>query len=179
MIRRRRKQGLTDYSKRTALLKGGLPRVVARKSNRGITMQISVYEEDGDKIAAQASSSELRQYGWLPRSNTPTAYLTGMLLAKKAVQYENQEFVLDTGLSKPGKASVLFAAARGAVDNGLKIRNGIEFDIERIRGQHISRFADNLGSAAGNRFSLYRKGNVDIAKMGELFDKVMEAIKRK
>jgi large subunit ribosomal protein L18 len=179
MIRRRRREGLTNYSKRVALLKGGLPRVVVRKSNRGITMQVSSYTETGDRVLAQANSNELRQFGWLPKRNTPTAYLTGALLARKSVKLNLEECVLDTGLTKPTKASLLFAAAKGAIDNGLKIRSNIEFDEKRIRGEHIKAYAEKLGGEAGPAFSTYRKGNVSIAQMGELFDRTIGAIKQK
>ncbi len=174
-IRRRRREGRTDYSKRVRLLKGRLPRVVVRRSNRSVSMQIVSYERGGDKVVAMAHSNELREFGWMPKRNTPTAYLTGELLARKAAKLNVGECTLDTGLRKPTKASILFAAAKGAIDNGLKIRNSIEFDEKRIRGEHIKAYAAENKDA----FALYRKGNVDVAKIDELFGKVSGAIKQK
>lgn len=173
-IRRRRREGRTDYSKRLSLLKGRMPRVVVRRSNRSITMQICSYEESGDRVLMTVHSKELEKLGWMPKRNTPTAYLTGMLLAKKAGKLNVGECTLDTGLRKPTKASILFAAAKGAADNGLKIRHGIEFDEKRIRGEHIKSYAEN--SKQG--FTLYRKGNVDVSKLDALFEKVSAEIKK-
>ncbi len=175
MIRRRRKEGRTDYAKRIALLKGRMPRVVVRRSNRSVTMQVVLYEQSGDKVVAMAHSSELMEFGWIPKRNTPTAYLTGALLARKVLKLNVGECTLDIGLRKPSKASILFAAAKGAVDNGLKIRNSIEFDERRIRGEHIKAYA----GANKDAFTLYKKGNVDVAKLDELFGKVSTAIKTK
>ncbi len=59
-------------------------RVVVRKSNRGISMQVVEYDRSGDKIIASSNSKELKGMGWEPRCNIPTAYLTGMLLGKQA-----------------------------------------------------------------------------------------------
>ena len=146
MIRLRRKISVTNYKKRIAMLKSGLPRVVVRKSNRGISMQVIAYEPDGDKITASASSSELKAMGWEPRSNMPTAYLTGLLLAKKASSMKGMEMVLDIGIYRPVKGSVIFAAAKGAQDGGLKVAGEIEVDEKRISGAHA-------GAAARARHS--------------------------
>jgi large subunit ribosomal protein L18 len=178
MIRKRRRLGLTNYKKRVALLKNGLPRVVARKSNRNITMQICEYQEDGDLVIAAANSNELKGLGWYPKRNTPTAYLTGMLLASKARELKHKEFILDIGLHKPAKASVLFAAAKGAVDNGLKIRNNIEFDEKRISGMHIKEYAELISKNGKQmvQFSVYMKNGLNPANIVELFNSVKSKI---
>lgn len=136
-IRKRRRTSLTNYKKRIAMLKSGMQRVIVRRSNRNILMQIVKYEENGDKVVMSVNSKELAKFDWTPKSNTPTAYLTGLMLAKKAKAI-NEEFVLDIGLYKPIKSSVLFAAAKGAVDGGMKIKSNIEFDEKRLSGSHIS-----------------------------------------
>ncbi len=179
MIRKRRVQGTTNYRKRIALLKGGLLRIVVRKSNRGITMQVCEYSENGDKVLASANSKELKGMGWPSRGNTPTAYLTGMLLAHNASKVKDREMVLDIGLQKPTKASVLFAAAKGAIDSGLKVRSGIEFDEKRITGEHIINYAKSMkqGEGSEHQFSSYRKDNVDIERMNVLFNKVKDSIR--
>ena len=82
---RRRREGVTDYAKRLALVKSGLERVVVRKTNKRVLGQVIRYEEKGDKVIASAESGELaKKYGWPSRSNRPTAYLTGLLLARKS-----------------------------------------------------------------------------------------------
>ena len=77
MVRRRRRTATTNYPKRIRELKGGMPRLVVRKSNRGVLLQVVNYEENGDKVVASATSKELKKMGWEPRCNIPTAYLTG------------------------------------------------------------------------------------------------------
>ncbi len=174
MIRRRRRLGLTDYNNRKTLLKGGLPRVVVRKSNRGIRMQICEYAENGDVVKASASSNELKRLGWLPKRNTPTAYLTGMALAGKAEKLKIGECILDIGLHKPAEASVLFAAAKGAIDNGLDIRGNIDFDSNRISGAHIKGYSELLAKDKKETsiFSSYAKGGISVPNITGLFNDV-------
>ena len=166
MIRRRKRSAETDYKSRIALLKGGLPRIVVRRSNRSITMQVVEYTPDYDRIVAQAHSSELRKMGWEPRCNLPTAYLTGTLLAKRW----NGESVLDIGLYKPVKGSVVFAAAKGAIDSGMKLKANIDLDAARAQGAHIESYAK-----AGATFKGYSKAGFDPSSMQAKF----EAAKKK
>jgi large subunit ribosomal protein L18 len=177
MIKKRRRLALTDYRKRVALLMGGMPRVVVRKSNRSITMQIVAFQPTGDKVLTGITSKDLVKFNWQPRSNIPTAYLTGLALAKRAKKLELKELVLDIGLYKPGKSSVVFAAAKGAVDGGLKISNSIEFDEKRLAGAHISDYAKLIkqdNEKYKKQFSGYT-GGFDVEKLSEIF----EAAKKK
>lgn len=162
MIRRRRRTSETDYPKRIKELKGGMARMVIRKSNRGILAQIILYEENGDKVAASVNSKELRKMGWEPRCNLPTAYLTGLLLAKKW----KGEATVDIGLSKPVKGSVVFAAAKGAQDGGLKLGSNIEMDPARLSGSHI----ENYSKTAPVRFGGYSKAGFDPAAIRAKFE---------
>ena len=172
-IRKRRRSAVTNYAKRISVLKGDTPRVVVRKSNRGILMQIVNYEPDGDKVVVSVSSNALKKMEWPARSNTPTAYLTGLLLGQASKKLNIGSAVLDIGLYKPGKASVLFAAAKGAVDGGLKIPNSIEFDEKRLSGQHIAEYAK---TAKPGQFSEYSKSKVDVQKLAELFSATKKKI---
>ncbi|MEM3201822.1 MAG: hypothetical protein QXS78_02600, partial [Candidatus Micrarchaeaceae archaeon] len=61
---RRRREGLTDYSKRLALVKSGMLRVIVRKTNRRIIGQIAKYREEGDSILKTVTSDMLSAYGW-------------------------------------------------------------------------------------------------------------------
>jgi large subunit ribosomal protein L18 len=177
MIRRRRKESLTNYKKRIALLKSELPRVIVRRSNRSISMQVAEYLPAGDRILASANSKELQKFQWYPRSNIPTAYLTGLILAKKAKSLKSDGFVLDIGLNIPLKSSVVFAAAKGAVDGGMKISNSIEFDAKRISGTHISSYAGKLKEQGATKaFQGYAEMKVDPAKLHELFENVKKRI---
>ncbi|MCL5430067.1 MAG: 50S ribosomal protein L18 [Candidatus Marsarchaeota archaeon] len=180
MIRKRRREARTDYNKRIALLKGGIPRVVIRKSNRCIVAQIVSFTPTGDKVLTGAHSRELIKYEWQPRSNIPTAYLTGMLLAKKAKQLKLDRLVLDMGLYKPVKSNVIFAAAKGAADNGLKLSHGIEFDEKRLSGAHIAEYANMLKkdqAMFSRQFSGYEKSKFDASKINENFEKAKAKLK--
>lgn len=179
MIRSRRKSSVTNYKKRVAMLKGGLPRVVVRRSNRGITMQVVSYEPDGDKINASADSRELKAMGWEPRSNMPTAYLTGLLLAKKASSMNQIAMVLDIGVYRPVRGSVIFAAAKGAQDGGLKVTGEIEIDEKRISGAHIAEFAAKKDAQSGSQFSSYGEAKFDAARIVEKFDSVKRQLMSK
>lgn len=172
LIRHRRLMAVTNYRKRVAILKGGMKRLVVRKSNRGITLQIVEYEKDGDKVIASASSKELKGIGWEPRCNIPTAYLTGMLLARKADS--NSEYILDIGLYRPVKGSLIFAAAKGFSDSGAKLHNSIEFDEKRITGEHIANYA--AAGKESSQFSRYAKAGFDVKEMHNKFNEIKRQI---
>ena len=60
----RRRKGITNYRKRLALLKSGIPRAVVRFSNAKITVQIIDFAKEGDKFLASASSTDVARAGW-------------------------------------------------------------------------------------------------------------------
>ena len=171
MIRRRKRQAVTDYKKRIEMLKGDMPRVVVRKSNKGVLVQLVGYQTSGDKVLTSISSNALRKYQWAPRNNIPTAYLTGLMLAQAAKKLDVNEVVLDIGLAKPGKFSVVFAAGKGAADGGLKLLNGIEFDEKRLSGAHIADYAKS-----GRSFPGYDKEKFDPKTIVERFTETKKKI---
>ncbi len=123
---KRRREGKTDYAKRLALLKSHQPRLVVRKTNRGFIVQVVNYLEKGDETIAHVTSRALYKYDWTPKRNTPTAYLTGYLCAKKALEKGTKNVILDIGLHPATKGSVVFACLKGAVDAGLESKYGEE-----------------------------------------------------
>ncbi len=175
--RRRRAKSLTNYKKRIALLKSRLPRVVIRKSNRSITAQVVSYKPEGDKVEVSAASAELKAFGWVPKANMPTAYLTGMLLAKKAKEKGIKgSAVLDIGLHKPIKGNVIFSAAKGCKDNGISLIANIEVDESRLSGKHIAEYA-KMGSKKGSsQFADYEKAGVNVKELDKLFNDVKSKI---
>ncbi|MDE1871299.1 MAG: 50S ribosomal protein L18 [Candidatus Micrarchaeota archaeon] len=184
VIRHRRKSARTNYRKRIASLKGGMDRVVVRKSNKAISMQVVEYSISGDKVVASANSRELKAIGWEPRCNTPTAYLTGMLLAKKVGARKDRipDFVLDIGLYRPVKGSVIFAAAKGFKDSdaGLNLHANIEFDSGRLSGKHISDYAGSLKEEKyKERFSSYAKSGFDAKDITKKFESVKKELASK
>ncbi len=77
---RRRREGRTDYQKRLALLKSHKPRLVVRKTLRTVIAQVVKFSEKGDTVLASADSRMLSEFGYAGKRNTPSAYLTGLLV---------------------------------------------------------------------------------------------------
>jgi len=124
-IRRRRRESKTDYKARLAMLKSSKPRLVVRKSNRYITVQLVDTHIAQDKVRAKASSKELLQKGW-PKDKEGSlkslvaSYLTGYLLVKK-LKEKPHEIILDSGLNRSVKGSRIFAALQRAIEAGLNV----------------------------------------------------------
>lgn len=137
---RRRREGRTDYRRRSRLLRGGVPRAVVRRSNRHMRVQFVDYKADGDLILATAVSTELAELGWTGSGkSTPGAYLTGYLAGKRAKDKGVVEAVLDIGLREPTKGAVVFAALKGIIDAGIEIphSDGMFPAEDRINGKHM------------------------------------------
>ena len=122
--RRRRKERKTDYKSRFNLLKSEKPRLVIRKTNRYIIVQIVESTIAQDRVIAEATSKDLLAKGW-PKEKSgslkslPASYLTGYLLVKN-LKAKVGEVVLDTGLQRNVHGSRIYAAFMGAIDAGLK-----------------------------------------------------------
>jgi large subunit ribosomal protein L18 len=151
---RRRREGRTDYYARGKLLLSENPRMVVRKTNREIIIQLSVPEPAGDRILAAAYSRDLAGYGYTgSRSNTPAAYLTGILFAARCRKAGYSSAVLDIGLARASPGARVFAALKGAVKAGLSVPHSEEVlpDDSRVRGEHIAAFApQRAGDLAKN-----------------------------
>ena len=59
LVKRRRREGRTNYTKRLILLKGNAPRLVVRKSNKYILLQIVESSHAQDKILISVSTKDL------------------------------------------------------------------------------------------------------------------------
>lgn len=143
---RRRREGLTDYRQRLKLVKSGLPRLVVRKTNRYIIVQVIKPKLGGDETILTVTSKKLREYGWKASlKNTPAAYLTG-LLAGLMVKDKVEKAILDIGLQRPSKGARVFAAALGFRDAGVEIPLGEEKlpSEDRIKGKHITEYYQML-----------------------------------
>jgi len=137
---KRRREGKTDYSRRLKLLESKKPRLVVRKSLKYIYASIVQFGLKGDKTVAAVTSQELKKHGWTGATdNLPAAYLTGLMIAKKAAKSGIKEVILDTGLFPATKGSRIFAVAKGAIDGGLLMPVSEEVlpSEERIKGTHI------------------------------------------
>jgi large subunit ribosomal protein L18 len=164
---RRRKEGKTDYYRRAKLVVSDRPRMVVRKTNRQVIIQLVSAAIEGDRTLVAASSGELRGYGFTgSMSGTPAAYLTGMLFAVKALNAEYQRAVLDIGLHRATPGSRVFAALKGAVTAGLDVPHGAEVlpDDSRVKGVHIAEYAPE------------RAGNL-VQNVEETIDSIMKELR--
>ncbi len=177
---RRKREGLTDYKKRMKLLLGSKPRLVVRKSLKNITMQLIEFHPKGDKVLLTSSSNELAKQGWkASKGNLSAAYLTGYILAKKAKK--TTECVLDIGQYTSVKGCLLYAAAQGALDGGLKVPFSKEIapSMQRIRGEHIATYAKQLKANKDRyqkQFAQYIKTGLDPETLPAHFDQVKKSL---
>jgi len=151
---RRRLEGKTNYKKRLALLRSGKIRLVVRRSNKHVRVQFIKFDKKGDITLAEANTLQLRKMGWNAASNTPSAYLTGLLAGIRAKKAGIAEAILDIGMATPVHGAACFAALKGAIDAGIKIPAGESaFPKEdRIEGKHIETFAISLNNATGKEY---------------------------
>lgn len=152
--KRRRIENKTDYLNRRRLLEGGKPRVVIRKTNKYIIIQYVESKEAQDKVIVTAFSKELLEHGW-PKDKSGSlkslaaAYLTGTLFAKK--MKHTSESVLDLGLLRSTKGSRIYAALKGMVDSGVKIKHDPKIfpEEKRINTEATKSFFDSVKSKIG------------------------------
>lgn len=165
--------GLTNYKRRLALVKSGLPRMVVRKSLRGVLVQFVSFDPKGDRtIASVASNSLAKNHGWPSRSNAPTAYLAALLCAKQAQAKGVLEFVPDFGMHAASKGAIVYAALAGAIDAGLKTNYPEKMiDEDAVSGKRIAEFA-KMKNGSG-QFSAY---GADVSALPELFLKLKQKI---
>lgn len=124
--KRRRREGKTNYPKRLALLKSKLPRLIVRKTNRYLILQIVESENAQDKILYGVNTKELLKFGWPEDKkgslkSLAAAYLGGLLLGNKSKGLK-EEVILDTGLIPNTKGSRIYAGMKGFSDSGKKIK---------------------------------------------------------
>lgn len=126
LVKRRRRESRTDYRKRLVLLKGNCPRLVVRKSNKYIILQIVESEHAQDKVICTVSTKDLLKHGW-PKEKSGSlkglgaAYLGGLLIGKKVGDKVKGKIILDSGLIPSTKGSRVYAAVKGVKDAGLDI----------------------------------------------------------
>jgi large subunit ribosomal protein L18 len=176
---RRKREGRTIYGRRLALLQSRKPRLVVRKTSRGLVLQMVSFMPEGDRTMVAVNTKKLREYGWMPKSNMPTAYLAGLLIGKMAKGKGISGAVLDIGRHTPSRQSIVFAAMKGAIDAGIEANLGMEIDESRLTGAHIAEYAKLIkGDKAKyeRQFSKYINAKVDPERLPELFGKVKAKI---
>lgn len=140
---KRKRLGKTDYKKRLALLKSDKPRLVVRKTNKRVIVQLIEFIPKGDKTLLMVDNKSLNKYGYTNSSNNiPSSYLTGYLAGKLSLSKGVEEAVLDIGLNINSKGNKLYAVLKGAVDAGLKIPHNEKVlpSDDRVKGSHIKGF---------------------------------------
>ena len=175
---RRRQESVTDYKKRLGLVKSGLDRIVVRKSNRRIIGQVIRFVATGDRVIVHADSSELLKLKWPAKSNRPTAYLTGLLLAKKAGSEASGDHILDIGLTSPVKYSLPFVFAKGCIDGGMNVRGNIKMD-EKVYNcsnlKYISELKAKDAAKYKNHYTSYT-GELSPENLAKAFSETKEKI---
>lgn len=153
-IKRRRREGKTDYKARLQLLMSKSPRLVMRRSNNYVTMQIVSSDIAQDKVLFGVSSKDLFQHGW-PASHKGSlkglaaAYLTGMLLASKA-KASVKNAILDMGMQRNVKKGRVYAALRGVIDGGIAIAHNPASLPDDKRIEHNTRTREIFIKLKGN-----------------------------
>ncbi len=176
---RRRREGKTDYAKRQNLLKSDSLRLVVRKSNAAIRLQVVKYAISGDETLASADSKELKKFGWQGSAgNLPAAFLAGFLLGKRAAKADAKAAILDMGLHSRVHGGRIFAAVRGAIEAGLSVPVGEEAlpNDERVMGRHIESFVQKGSDRPEHQFARVKKSGFDPAKTGEAVLRSKKAI---
>ena len=105
-------------------------------------LQIVKFEYKGDKVLFSATSKNLEKLGWKAGTgNTPSAYLTGLMLGTK-VKDKVKEVIPDFELNSSIKGSRIYASLKGVIDSGLKVPCSEEIfpGEDRINGKSISDF---------------------------------------
>ena len=178
---RRRREGKTNYYRRRRLLLSRLPRLVVRKTNTGMIVQVVNASVTGDMTVASAVSSELSNHGWTTGGgSTPVSYLTGLLAGLRAKSRGVEQAVLDIGLNPPVKGSKIFAALAGALDGGLKISHDPDVlpDEARLSGEHIVAAYNHFAESSGDSlmFSELGKKKTTVTGIPKQFKKVKKAL---
>ncbi|KXB06581.1 50S ribosomal protein L18 [candidate division MSBL1 archaeon SCGC-AAA382C18] len=177
---RRDREGKTDYHYRRRMLKSGKPRLIARISLKHVRTQVADPDPEGDEILASAFSKELSELGWKANtSNTSSAYLVGLLCGYRALEVGVKECVLDIDKFVASPQAKIFAVLKGALDAGLSISHDEDVlpSEERIRGEHISNYAEDLeGEKYESQFSNYLENDLEPEDLPEHFKEVKEAI---
>ncbi len=143
---KRRRLKKTDYRKRLALIKGGIPRAIIRKSIKNTNVDIAEYAVNGDKIVAHGSTVELKKFGWKsPTGNMPSSYLAGYLVGLRAKKKGVKKVIVDVGRQRVIKGNKLMASVQGLLDSGMKVPVDKKFlpHKDRIAGKHLKTIQEN------------------------------------
>jgi large subunit ribosomal protein L18 len=147
-IKARRRANKTDYNARLKLLKSGKKRIVVRKTNKYVIVQLIESNEAKDKVLIGISSKDLLEHGWDKKNegslkSVPACYLAGLLLGAK-MDKSKEIPVIDLGMIRNVKKGRIYAVINGLVDAGVKIKHKKETfpDERRLKGEHLKNKID-------------------------------------
>lgn len=151
-IKRRRKEGKTDYLHRLKLLKSFKPRLIFRITNRYLIAQYITSEEAKDRVEIGITSKDLLNLGWPEEfkgslTSITASYLTGMLIAKKILEGKKEPPIVDFGMIRTSHKTKPFAFLKGVIDGGIEISCKEEAfpEQERIEGKSMKKdFTSNF-----------------------------------
>lgn len=174
---RRRREGKTDYRKRKRLILSGRPRLVVRATNKNLVAQIVQAEIQGDIVLASAHSRQLPADWKASKGNLPSAYLTGLLLGRRAASKSIKRAVLDTGIRRLTKGSRISAALKGVLDADIEVPHdpAILPDEKRVAAAHIADYLGRLSSGPEKQriiFSEYATKGIKPELITSFFEKV-------
>jgi large subunit ribosomal protein L18 len=178
---RRRHEGRTNYAKRLAYVKSGMPRAVVRKSTNNLSVQFIQTTEGKDSIVASAHTKELNEYTYKGHGgNVPAAYLTGYLAGKRMLTVQKEaETIVDFGIQPVIHGTRLFAAIKGIVDAGVKVKaDAVSFPKEeRVQGKHVDLFASKEPSKMNRtQFQSYLKNHVNVNTFSHMVETTKKTI---
>ena len=156
VAKRRRREHKTDYGKRIKILKGRIPRIIFRKSNKYVLAQYVSSKQAQDKVEFGVISKDLLKYGWPKESQAglksiSASYLTGFLIGKKIMSKALENPILDTettnkqqvvpdfGMQRMLHKTRTYAFLNGLIDAGVKIKYDKKLfpEEDRIKGKHM------------------------------------------
>ena len=123
-VKKRRREGKTNYSTRLKLLKGEKPRLVFRKTNKFVIGQYVLSNEAKDKIVFGITSKALLKQGWPEKmkgslKSIPASYFTGYLISKKILKDKLETPIVDLGMLRTLGKTKIFGFIKGLIDGGL------------------------------------------------------------
>ncbi len=144
--KRRRREGKTNYNRRLKLLKGDLPRIIFRKTNKYIITQYVTSTSAQDKVEFGVTSKDLLEFGW-PKEfegslkSIPASYLTGFLIGKKIAEKKVKIPTADFQMYGKLHKTRAYAFMKGLIDAGVKLKYKKEIfpDEETITGKHLKK----------------------------------------
>jgi large subunit ribosomal protein L18 len=170
----------TNYRKRAAILIGRHSFVTVKVSDQNVAAQVLKPTPNGDVVIASAHSRELEKRGWKGAlNNLPACYLTGLMMARKALDKGVKDAVLYIG--KDHFTSRVGACMKGIVDGGISMPVSEESlpEEERITGQHIADYAGALKEDQeeyNSRFSAILKNGLSPEDYPSHFEEIKNQI---